>query len=108
MFKPASDRIVYIRLKSHLSYTTVLSVYVPTNPVISTREANQPSEDFYNQLISVLASIPSTDMNVILGDFNARVGTDTNTWHSVLGPHGVGEVNKNGQSLSDFCATNIS
>ena len=30
----------------------------------------------------------------------------TNTWHAVLGPHGVGRVNENGQRLLDFCATN--
>ena len=45
-------------------------------------------------------------MVVVLGDFDARVGTDTNTWHTVLGPHGMGQVNGNGQRLLDFCATN--
>ena len=33
MFKPINDRIMYIHLKSHLSYTTVFAVYAPTNPV---------------------------------------------------------------------------
>ena len=41
-------------------------------------------------------------MVIILGDFNARVGTDTDTWHTVLGPHGVGSVNGNRQHLLDF------
>lgn len=40
---------------------------------------------------------------VILGDFNAHVGSDTDTWHSVLDPHGVGQVNENGQRLLHFC-----
>ena len=106
VFKPINDRIMYIRLKSHLSYTTVYAVYAPTNPVSSTSEANQSSEDFYHELHSVLATIPPTDMIVVLGDFNAHVGTDTNTWHTVLGPHGVGQVNGNGQRLLDFCDTN--
>ena len=106
VFKPINDRIMYIRLKSHLSYITVVAIYAPTNPVSSTMEANQPSQDFYNELHSVLTSIPPTDMVAVLGDFNARVGTDTNTWHTVLGPHGVGQVNENGQRLLDLCATN--
>ncbi|MDA8003247.1 MAG: endonuclease/exonuclease/phosphatase family protein, partial [Alphaproteobacteria bacterium] len=106
VFTPVNDRIMHIRLKSHLSYTTVIAVYAPTNPVSSTSESNQPSEDLYNDLHSVLATIPPTDMVVILGDFNARVGTDTNTWHTVLGPHGMGQVIENGQRLLDFCATN--
>ena len=45
-------------------------------------------------------------MVIVLGDFNPRVGTDTDTWHNVLGPHGVGNINGNGQRLLDFCATN--
>ena len=96
VFKPINDRIMYIRLKSHLSYTTVFAVYAPTNPVSSTSEANQSSEDFYHELHSVLATIPPTDMIIVLGDFNARVGTDTNTWHTVLGPHGVVKLMETG------------
>ena len=106
VFKPINDRIMYIRLKSHLSYITVFAIYAPTNPVSSTIEANQPSQDFYNELHSVLATIPPTDMVAVLGDLNARVGTDTSTCHTVLGPHGVGQINENGQRLLDFCATN--
>ena len=97
---------MYIRLKSHLSYITVFAIYASINPVTSTTEANQPSEDFYNELHSAMATIPATDMVTILGDFNARIGTDTNTWHTVLGPQGVGEVNGNGKRLLDFCVTN--
>ena len=93
---------MYIRLKSQVSYSTVISVYALINPVSSTSEAQKPSEDFYNQLQSVLASIPPTDMVIVLGDFNARVGTDTDTWYTVLGPHGVGNINGNGQRLLDF------
>ena len=37
-------------------------------------------------------------MVIVLGDFN--------TWHTVLGPHGVGHINENGQCLLDFCAIN--
>ena len=44
--------------------------------------------------------------SLFLGDFNARIGTDTNTWHTVLGSHGVGEVKGNGERLLDFCVIN--
>ena len=53
-----------------------------------------------------MATIPVTDTVTILGDFNARIETDTNTWHTVLGPHGVGEVNGNGKRWLDLCVTN--
>jgi exonuclease III len=52
---------------------SVVSVYAPTNPSNSTSEAASPSEAFYEQLQSTLSSVPSTDLLVIMGDFNARV-----------------------------------
>ena len=64
---------MHICLKSHLCYTTVIAVYAPTNPISSTSGANQPLEDFYNELHSVLATIPPIDMIVISGDFNSCV-----------------------------------
>ena len=97
---------MYIRLKPHLSYITIFAIYAPTNPVTSTTEANQPSEDFYNKLHSAMATIPATDMVTILGDFNARIGTDSDTWHTDLGPHGVGKINGNGKWLLNFCVIN--
>ena len=106
VFRPISDRIMSVRLKAHLSYITCFAIYAPTNPISSTIEASQLSEDFYNELHSALDAVPLTDMVVLLGDFNARVGTDTQMWHTVLGPLGAGEVNDNGQRLLDFCAPN--
>ena len=75
---------IHIPLKSHICYTTVNAVYAPTDSISSAYEANQPLEDFYNELHSVLATILPTDMIAISGDFNACVGTDTK--HLVFSP----------------------
>ena len=85
---------------------SVISVYAPTNPSNATSEAVSASEAFYDQLQSTLSSVPSSDLLVILGDFNARVGSDHSTWNLVIGPHGTGECNENGEQLLDFCASN--
>ena len=53
---------MYIHFKAHSSYIAFLAVYAPTNPVTSTIEANQPSDDFYNELHSAMAIILATDM----------------------------------------------
>ena len=106
VFQLVSEQIMKVHLKCHLSFMTVLSVYAPTNPSTSTSEASSASEAFYDQLQSSLSCGLSSDMLVIMGDFNARVGSDSSLWNSVLGPHGIGECNANGERLLDFCARN--
>ena len=106
VFQPVSERILRLRLKCHMSYMAVVAVYVPTKPPNSTSVAVGPFEAFYDQLQSSLSSIPSSDLFVISGDFNARVGSDLSSWNSVIGSHGVGECNDNGERLLDFCAGN--
>ena len=105
-FQPVSERILKIHLKCHLSYTSIISVYAPTNPTDSTSESAQPSEIFYDQLQSTSSSVPPSDLLVIMGEFNAREGSDNSNWRSVLGPHGIGECNENGKRLLDFCTSN--
>ena len=66
---------------------SVLSIYAPTNHPNSTGS----SDVFYDQLQSTFSSVPASDLLVIMGDFNARVGSDCSSWNSVMGPHGIGE-----------------
>lgn len=77
IFHPISERIMYIHLKSHKSFVSVIVIYAPTNPVSSTADTAAPSEQFYNLLQSTLSMVPKNDLLVILGDFNARVGAST-------------------------------
>ena len=53
--------------------------------------------------------IPSTDCYVLLGYFNARVGSKESTaaeWEHARGPHGHGEVNEAGKELLTFLSLN--
>ena len=52
------------------------------------------------QSLSVIA------MMLIMGDLNARVGNNVDSWHGVVGRHGSDVCNANGQRLLDFCAFN--
>ncbi len=53
-------------------YATLISAYAPT------LDAEEGIKDaFYESLDTVLLKVPHTDKLVLLGDFNARVGTAT-------------------------------
>ncbi|VDM02718.1 unnamed protein product [Schistocephalus solidus] len=43
-------------------------------------------DKLYEDLHALLATVPKVDKLIVLGDFNARVGTDHTAWQGVLGP----------------------
>ena len=95
-----------IRIKTHLSFATVIAVYAPTNPKNTTSEAHAPSASFYDDLQTVVSAAPSSDMIVVLGDFNACVDPAAARLSSILGLHCLDQCNENGERLLDFCACN--
>lgn len=98
--KGISDRIITLRLPlatgKHLH---LISVYAPTLP-----SSDEVKLSFYQDLRNVLRHIPPQDRIVLLGDFNARVGSEYSAWEGILGRHGVGKCNENGLDLLTLCA----
>ena len=93
-----SDRIIKLRLPLVAGrYLSIVSVYAPT---LTSSEENVTA--FYQALRSTLASIPCAESLIVLGDFNARVGSDSHTW-SPIGPFGTGKLNSNGLMLLQLC-----
>ena len=48
---------------------------------------------FYQDLRNSINSIPNVDKILLLGDFNARVGSDHENWNA-LGQRGTGKMNE--------------
>ena len=93
-----SDRIMTVRLPlPHNRYMTIVSVYAPT---LASSEESKTA--FFEDLRHSLSNIPSADKILLLGDFNARVGRDFDTWDA-LGKFGVGKMNSNGLLLLQLC-----
>jgi hypothetical protein len=79
---------------------TLISAYAPTM-----LNADDVKDGFYEELESIITSVPQTDKLVLLGDFNARVGMDHKTWKGVIGQQGIGNSNSNGLLLLRTCAS---
>ncbi|VDL97983.1 unnamed protein product [Schistocephalus solidus] len=80
-------------------FATIISAYAP--PMTSSDAAK---DKFYDDLHVLLAAVSKVDKLIVLGDLNARVGTDHAAWQRVLGPHGLGSCNDNGLLLLRTCA----
>ena len=80
-------------------HATIVSAYAPTmtNP-------DEVKDKFYDDLDNIISATPCTDKLILLCDFNARVGTDHQTWEGVIGSEGVGKCNSNGLLLLRKCA----
>ena len=87
-----SERLLTLRLNTTAVPVTLVSVYAPTISATSDLK-----DVFYENLAAIISSVPKNEQLVLLGDFNARVGADHDTWPSCLGQFGVGKMNENGQ-----------
>ena len=93
-----NERIMSLRLRIDKGrFVTLFSVYAPT-----LNSAEESITSFYSQLRHALRSTPKDDKIILMGDFNARVGMESDTWNC-LGPHGTGTMNSNGMLLLELC-----
>ena len=100
-WEPISERIITARLESKCQATRVIQVYAPTNDA-----EEDEKEDFYHQLQTTLSKGKSRDLALVIGDLNAKVGSDNTNREMTMGTHGEGDMNENGELFCNFCATN--
>ena len=53
-----------------------------------------------------MENMPSQDLMIVMGDFNAKVGKDWETWRGAIGKLGYGEENDRGERFRNFCLGN--
>ena len=95
-----SPRIMSMRVPIEKGrYLTLVNVYATTKTY-----SVEEKEIFYQELTHIVLKVPREDKLLILGDFNARVGTDWEIYKGVIGKFGKKKRNSNGDLLLNFCA----
>ena len=72
----------------------VILAYAPTNT-----NTEETKDEFYEQLEAILNETKDKDVNILIGDFNAKVGNDNEGYENCMGKHGLGIMNENGELL---------
>ena len=91
--------MVSVRFQGTPFNITVIQVYAPTS---NTEEAEV--ERFYEDLQDLLELTPEKDVLFIIGDWNAKVGSQETP--GVTGKFVLGIQNEAGQRLIEFCQEN--
>ena len=94
-----NDRITSVPFQGKPFSITVIQVYAPTN---NAKEAEV--EWFYEDLQDLLEITPPKDVLFIIGDWNAKVGSQEIP--GVTGKFGLRVPNEAGQRLTEFCQEN--
>ena len=79
----------------------VIQCYASTND-----SEDEVKDQFYHRLQSVIDNFPEKDVTILMGDFNAKIGSDNIGYQGVMGRHGLGTMNDNGERLADLYALN--
>ena len=98
-FNLKNDRMISVHFQGKSFNITVIQVYAPTT------NAKKPKvEQFYEDLQDLLELTPKKDVLFMIGDWNAKVGSQETP--GVTGKFGLGIQNEAGQRLIQFCQEN--
>jgi len=92
-----NDRMISVHFQGKPFSITVIQVYAPTSNA-------EEAEWFYEDLQDLLELTPQKDVLFIIGDWNAKVGSQE--LPGVTGKFRLGVQNEAGQKLTEFCQEN--
>ena len=96
-WKPINERMCYLRIRGCFYNYSIICVYAP-----HLKRPDPEKDQFYDQLDRLVGSCPKYDAVVILGDFNAKIGSEGGC-KGTIGKNSLHrESNDNGTRLTDF------
>ena len=91
--------MISVHFKGKPFNITVIQIYAPTS---NAEEAEV--EHFYEDLQDLLELTPKKDVLFIIGDWNAKIGSQE--IRGITGKFGLGVQHEAGQRLTEFCQEN--
>lgn len=92
-----TDRIMYLKMEVEGSMFNIISAYAPQAGCSA-----EEKEAFWQDLDVTVKKIPGEERVVVGADLNGHVGEGNMGDEDVIGRHGVGERNIDGQAVVDF------
>ncbi|ESO07772.1 hypothetical protein HELRODRAFT_170324 [Helobdella robusta] len=93
-YNPVNDRLMFSRFKGYPRDIIVIVAYAPT-----LNHSDYEVVTFYEQLEQTLKALPKKDVKIIVGEWNAKIGSNNIGFEEVMGKYGVGD---RGESLLEF------
>lgn len=100
-WEPINERIIVARFRSRVRNVSVVQAYAPTE-----QADIEEKERFYSELEATINRIPKGDIKILMGDYNAKIGCMNTDRERIMGRHGLGERNENGELFTEFCGNN--
>ncbi|XP_030761955.1 craniofacial development protein 2-like [Sitophilus oryzae] len=95
-FVPVSDRCMMIQIEGTPLNVNIIQTYAPTS-----ESSEEELERWYDELEQVYKLTKQHDINIIMGDMNAKVGEGP--INNIVGKYGLGVRNERGERLIEFC-----
>ena len=103
-WRPHGSRIIEALFKTSNNNIKlrIIMCYAPTNDAES-----ESKDEYFLKLDSVISSkFSNKDILILMGDMNAKVGEDNTGYTNIMGKHGLGVMNDNGERFANLCLEN--
>ena len=85
-----------VKLKGTPANINIIEAYAPTST-----SSEENLEDFYHDLDKAMSICKSSEMKIVMGDVNAKIGEGK--YNQIVGPHRLGARNDRGDTMVEWC-----
>ncbi|GFS08809.1 craniofacial development protein 2-like [Elysia marginata] len=97
---PVHERIILCKFEAKPFNIVIMQVYAPTSDY-----SDEEVEAFYDDVSKTLKQAKSSDVVIVMGGFNAKVGNTAMS--KSIGRYGLGTSNERGERMIQFCEQHV-